>query len=200
MAELSERLIDSMRTQATRDIRKKVIELLCQKDNYNTKAWEEWEENECKIDDLDKAVNVIHWIKAKSSEMLEESQDFNKGYQKPNDTTWHAVETNSESKKSLVLVIDPDFLQALETRFLADVGNLELVSLKNIFREVIERKLSNKVKCIIRDENSFAYTIINEEGITTEQVFGSGSTKFGYHVTVVGGNVPFVNAVALVSK
>jgi len=97
-------------------------------------------------------------------------------------------------------VIDPDFLQAIETRFLADVGNLELVSLKAIFGEVIERKLTNKVKVIIRDENSFAYTIINEEGITTEQVFGSGSTKFGYHATVVGGVIPFVNACALVSK
>ncbi|CAG8728420.1 2071_t:CDS:2, partial [Ambispora leptoticha] len=64
-------------------------------------------------------------------------------------------------------------------------------------KEVIERKLENKVKIIIRDENSFAYTIINEEGITTEQVFGSGSTKFGYHATVVGGVIPFVNAVAL---
>jgi len=38
MAELSERLIDSMKSQATKDIRKKVLELLCKKETYNDQA------------------------------------------------------------------------------------------------------------------------------------------------------------------
>ncbi|CAG8822349.1 6542_t:CDS:2, partial [Racocetra fulgida] len=49
LAELSERLIDDMKVQATRDIRKKVMELI-----------------------LDKAVAVISWIKKTSSAMLED--------------------------------------------------------------------------------------------------------------------------------
>ncbi|CAH1768737.1 4159_t:CDS:1, partial [Entrophospora sp. SA101] len=43
--------------------------------------------------------------------MLEPSDEFNKGYQKPNSTTWNKVLTNSESEKSLVLIIDPSSLQ-----------------------------------------------------------------------------------------
>ncbi|CAG8734559.1 23541_t:CDS:2, partial [Racocetra persica] len=175
LAELSERLIDDMKVQATRDIRKKVM-------------------------DLDKAVAVISWIKKTSSAMLEDSSDYNKGFQKPNSTTWNKVIANSQSKRDQILMIDPDFLQEIETRFLSDVGNFELVNLKAMFLETIERKMLNKVKVQIRDINSFAYTIIAEDGIRSEPIAASGSTKFYFQPTVIGGVIPFANACALVDS
>jgi hypothetical protein len=145
-------------------------------------------------------VAVISWIKKTSSAMLEDSADYNKGYQKPNSTAWNKVIANSQSKRDQVLIIDSDFLQEIETRFLSDVKNFELVNLKNMFLEVIERKMINKVKVMIRDINSFAYTIIAEDGIRSELIAASGSSKFYFQPTVIGGVIPFANACALVSK
>lgn len=110
------------------------------------------------------------------------------------------METNSESRKSLVLTIDPDFLDDIEIHFLSDVGNDSNINPYKIFKEVIPKKLENGVKATIHDEKSVFYRIINEDGITTEQVFGSGNMKFGYHITVKGGMIPFTNAWALVVK
>ncbi|CAG8782762.1 13429_t:CDS:2, partial [Racocetra fulgida] len=143
---------------------------------------------------------VISWIKKTSSAMLEDSSDYNKGFQKPNSTTWNKVIANSPSKRDQVLMIDPDFLQEIETRFLSDVGNFELVNLKSMFLETIERKMLNKVKVQIRDINSFAYTIIAEDGIRSEPIAASGSTKFYFQPTVIGGVIPFANARALLKQ
>jgi hypothetical protein len=85
-------------------------------------------------------------------------------------------------------------LDDLEIHFLADIGNDSDLNPYKIFKEVIRKKLVNGVKVALHDEKSVAYQVINEDGITTEKVFGSGNTKFGYHTTVVGGMIPFTNS------
>ncbi|CAH1764424.1 13021_t:CDS:2, partial [Entrophospora sp. SA101] len=49
-------------------------------------------------------------------------------------------------------------------------------------------------KIMVRDKESFAYTIIAEEGIDSELIAASGATKFYFHPTVIGGVIPFKNA------
>lgn len=200
MAELGERLMDDIKLQASRDIKKEVLKLITEKDNYNSEAWEEWAPEELKIDTLDKAVNLINWVYTKSSEMLEESTKFNKGYQKPGNPNWNEVITNSASRKNLVVYFDRSVYNPLRIRFLSDVSDNSWVDLKNDFADIREMNLDNNAKVVLRDINSLAYTIIAEEGINSEVIPASGSTKFYFHPTVVGGNIPFANACALVSQ
>jgi len=199
MAELSERLIDDIKTQATRDIKKKVLEKLCPTDPtdiYHDNAITNWEQG--KIDSLDKAIEVINWIYEQADNLLEESVDFNKGYQKLGSNDWNEVITNSESYKDLVVYISPDWFNALRVRFLSDVADNKWVDLKNDFAEVKSLKLPGTYKIMIRDKESFAYTIIAEEGINSELIAASGSTKFYFHPTMIGGIIPFKNASVMV--
>jgi len=197
---LLDRLTDSMKTKPITDINKKITEIICKKENYNTKAWEEVEADDLKIDSLDKAIAILKKIKAASNAMLEISDKYNKGYQKPGNTTWNKVDTNCESQKSQILTIDPDFLDDLEIHYLADVARDSELNPRKIFKEVIKRKMEGKAKVFIHNEKSVAYQAINDDGIKVKEEFGSGSTKIGLHVTVVGGMIPFTNSWALVSK
>lgn len=198
MAALVDQLTDSMTTKPKLDLNKVLTKVICTKDNYNQNAWEEITEEEATIDNLDKAIAILRKIKAAANGMVEPSDKYNKGYQKPNDTTWNKVVTNSESRKSLVLTIDPDFLDDLEIYFLADVARDSNLNPYKLFKEVIVKKLTNNALAALHDEKSVVYRIINEDGITHEQVFGSGNSKFGYHMTVIGGMIPFTNSWALV--
>jgi uncharacterized protein YktA (UPF0223 family) len=194
-AELIERLVDSMKTKPLLDITKKLTEIICDENNYKASAITEITAEEANIDSKEKAIYILNLIRKKASEMLEPSQDYNKGYSTPtNPNTFHEVETNCESEKSQVLVIDPDFIAAIETYFLSIVNNDSSINPYKIFKEVIRKKLTNNTKVGILDEKSLAYQIINEDGISIEQVFGSGNTKFGYHINVIGGMIPFTNA------
>ena len=197
---LLDRLTDSMKTKPITDINKKITEIICKKENYNTKAWEEVEADDLKIDSLDKDIAILKKIKAASNAMLEISDKYNKGYQKPGNTTWNKVDTNCESQKSQILTIDPDFLDDLEIHYLADVARDSELNPRKIFKEVIKRKMEGKAKVFIHNEKSVAYQAINDDGIKVKEEFGSGSTKIGLHVTVVGGMIPFTNSWALVSK
>jgi hypothetical protein len=202
MVQLAERLIDDIKTEAARDIKKKMISIIGASENYKNSAWFEWTADECRIDTLDKAIAVVDWIYATSGEMLEESTNYNKGYQKPGSREWNEVLVNSESRKDLIVFIDTSFYNPLRTRFLAGIpdGN-NWVNLKADFGQVIEMKLPNQAKVIIRDKNSVAYTIIAEDGIEEELIKASGSTKLYFHPTIISGNIPFANAAsALVAK
>ena len=197
-AALLDRLTDSMKTKPVLDLNQVLTELLCpadSQDNYRTVK--EISTEEADINDLDKAANILDWMGEAVDNMLEPSEEYNKGYQKPNNSTWNKVLTNSESEKSLVLIIDPSFLRKLETRFLSDVADDSSLNPYRTFKTVIRKKLPNGYKALILDEKALAFRIINEDGIMTEQVFGSGNMKFGYHITVVGGLIPFCNSWAL---
>jgi hypothetical protein len=104
------------------------------------------------------------------------------------------VETNCETSKSKVLTIDPDLLDDLEIHFLADVARDSELNPRKIFKEVIKKKLDQGVLATIHDEKSLAYQAINDDGLKIKDEFGSGSTKIGIHVTVVGGMIPFTNS------
>jgi hypothetical protein len=199
-ARLVFRLTDSLKTKPVSDLNKKVVEIICNKDNYNAIAWQEITEDEAIIDSLDKAVGILKIIKKASNAMLEPSSDYNKGYQKPGTNVWNKVTTNCESRKTQVLTIDPDWLDDLEIHFLSDVGRDSELNPYKIFKDVVRKKLDNGVKCALHDEKSVAYKGINQGGIQTEKVFGSFNTKFGYRVKFVGGMLPFTNSWALVKK
>jgi len=200
MAQLADRLTDSMKTKPIMDLNQKLTAIVCNKENYNAKAWQELKSEELKIDSLDKAVSALKKIKTASNDMMEPSSDYNKGYQKPGTTPWNQVITNCQSRKTQVLTIDPNFLDDLEIHFLSDVGNDSELNPYKIFKEVIRKKLENGVKATIHDEKSIAYKAINIGGIQSEKVFGSFNTKFGYRVKFIGGILPFTNSWALVEK
>jgi uncharacterized protein YktA (UPF0223 family) len=146
------------------------------------------------VDSLDKAIVILKLLKGAYNGMDEVSVNYNKGYQKPGDTTWNEVETNCETKKSKVLTIDPDFLDDLEIHFLADVARDSNLNPYKLFKEVIVKKLENNVLATIHDEKSVFYRIINPEEIQHEKTLGGGMEKFAYHVEVVGGVLPFTNS------
>lgn len=198
MAILVDRLTDSMKTKPVLDINQALTAIISNPDNYRTVK--EISEDDATIDDMDKAINALKLIRKASTAMLEPDTEYNKGYQKPGSTTWNQVLANSESKNKQVLIIDPDFLEDIEIHFLSDVNDDSSINPYKIFKAVIPKKLDNNMLASIQDEKSLSYQIINEDGITTEQVFGSGNTKFGYHVTVVGGMIPFTPAWCLVKK
>jgi uncharacterized protein YktA (UPF0223 family) len=150
------------------------------------------------VDSLDTAIVILKLLKSAYNGMDEVSTAYNKGYQKPGDTTWNDVETNCETKKSKVLTIDPDFLDDLEIHFLADVARDSNLNPYKLFKEVIVKKLENNVLATIHDEKSVFYRIINPEEIQHEKTLGGGMEKFAYHVEVVGGMIPFTNSWALV--
>jgi uncharacterized protein YktA (UPF0223 family) len=191
---LIDRLIDSMKTKATVQLNKKIVEVICNKDNYKDSAWVEISADEANITTLEKAIIILKLIKAAYNGMDEVSTNYNKGYQKPGDTTWNDVETNCETKKSKVLTIDPDFLDDLEIHFLADVARDSNLNPYKLFKEVIVKKLENNVLATIHDEKSVFYRIINPEEIQHEKTLGGGMEKFAYHVEVVGGMIPFCNS------
>jgi uncharacterized protein YktA (UPF0223 family) len=199
-AALIDRLIDSMKTKATVQLNKKIVEVICNKDNYKDSAWVEISADEANITTLEKAIIILKLIKAAYNGMDEVSTNYNKGYQKPGDTTWNDVETNCETKKSKVLTIDPDFLDDLEIHFLADVARDSNLNPYKLFKEVIVKKLENNVLATIHDEKSVFYRIINPEEIQHEKTLGGGMEKFAYHVEVVGGMIPFTNSWALVKR
>ena len=197
---LIDRLIDSMKTKATTTLNKKIVSLISDKNNYKDSAWKEISATEAKVDSLDKAIVILKLLKSAYNGMDEVSTSYNKGYQKPGDTTWNEVETNCETKRSKVLTIDPDFLDDLEIHFLADVARDSNLNPYKLFKEVIVKKLENNVLATIHDEKSVFYRIINPEEIQHEKTLGGGMEKFAYHVEVVGGMIPFTNSWALVSK
>jgi uncharacterized protein YktA (UPF0223 family) len=197
-AALIDRLIDSMKTKATVQLNKKIVSIISDKDNYKDSAWVEINQEQANINSLDKAITILKLLKSAYNAMDEVSPDYNKGYQKPGDTTWNDVETNCETKKSKVLTIDPDFLDDLEIHFLADVARDSNLNPYKLFKEVIVKKLENNVLATIHDEKSVFYRIINPEEIQHEKTLGGGMEKFAYHVEVVGGMIPFCNSWALV--
>ena len=198
LSALIDRLIDSMKTKATLVLNKKIAELIATKDNYKDSAWVEITEEQATIDSLEKAITILKLLKSAYNGMDEVSTKYNKGYQKPGDTTWNEVETNCESKSSKVLTIDPDFLDDLEIHFLADVARDSNLNPYKLFKKVITKKLENGVLATIHDEKSVFYRIINPEEIQHEKTLGGGMEKFAYHVEVVGGMIPFTNSWALV--
>ena len=195
---LTDRLIDSMKTKAITTLNKKIITLISTKDNYKDSAWVEISAEQAQIDSLDKAITILKLLKAAYNGMDEVSVNYNKGYQRPGDTTWNEVETNCETKSSKVLTIDPDFLDDLEIHFLADVARDSNLNPYKLFKKVITKKLENNVLATIHDEKSVFYRIINPEEIQHEKTLGGGMEKFAYHVEVVGGMIPFTNSWALV--
>jgi uncharacterized protein YktA (UPF0223 family) len=197
---LIDRLTDSMKTKAITTLNKKIVEIISNQDNYKDSAWEEIEEKEAIIDSLDKAIFILKKLKSAYNGMDEVSTNYNKGYQKPGDTTWNDVETNCETPKSKVLTIDPDFLDDLEIFFLADVARDSNLNPYKLFKAVITKKLENNVLATIHDEKSVFYRIINPEEIQHEKTLGGGMEKFAYEVEVVGGMIPFTNSWALVKK
>jgi hypothetical protein len=198
LSALIDRLIDSMKTKATTQLNKKIAELIATKENYKDSAWVEITEDQARIDTLEKAIIILKLLKSAYNGMDEVSVKYNKGYQKPGDTTWNEVETNCESKSSKVLTIDPDFLDDLEIHFLADVARDSNLNPYKLFKKVITKKLENGVLATIHDEKSVFYRIINPEEIQHEKTLGGGMEKFAYHVEVVGGMIPFCNSWALV--
>lgn len=189
-----------MKTKAITALNKKLVEIISDKDNYKDSAWQEIEEEDANVDNLDKAIKILKTIKSAYNGMDEVSTNFNKGYQKPGDTTWNEVETNCETRRSKVLTIDPDFLDLLEIYFLCDVVRDSELNPHKIFKAVIPKKLKNNVLATIHDEKSVVYRIINPEEIQHEKTLGGGMEKFAYEVEVVGGMIPFTNSWALVSK
>lgn len=198
LSALIDRLIDSMKTKATTQLNKKIAELIATKENYKDSAWVEISQEQATIDSLEKAITILKLLKSAYNGMDEVSTKYNKGYQKPGDTTWNEVETNCESKNSKVLTIDPDFLDDLEIHFLADVARDSNLNPYKLFKKVITKKLENGVLATIHDEKSVFYRIINPEEIQHEKTLGGGMEKFAYHVEVVGGMIPFTNSWALV--
>jgi uncharacterized protein YktA (UPF0223 family) len=198
LSALIDRLIDSMKTKAIVVLNKKLIEVISTKENYKNSAWVEISQEEANITTLDKAVAILKRLQSASNGMDEVSTNFNKGYQKPGDTTWNEVETNCETSQSKVLTIDPDFLDDLEIHFLADVARDSNLNPYKLFKKVITKKLENNVLATIHDEKSVFYRIINPEEIQHEKTLGGGMEKFAYHVEVVGGMIPFTNSWALV--
>jgi uncharacterized protein YktA (UPF0223 family) len=198
LSALIDRLIDSMKTKATVVLNKKIAELIATKENYKDSAWVEISSEEATIDTLEKAIIILKLLKSAYNGMDEVSTKYNKGYQKPGDTTWNEVETNCESKSSKVLTIDPDFLDDLEIHFLADVARDSNLNPYKLFKKVITKKLENGVLATIHDEKSVFYRIVNPEEIQHEKTLGGGMEKFAYHVEVVGGMIPFTNSWALV--
>lgn len=198
LSALIDRLIDSMKTKATVVLNKKLIEVICDKDNYKDSAWVEIIEEQATVDTLEKAITILKLLKSAYNGMDQVSTNFNKGYQRPGDTTWNEVETNCQTKSSKVLTIDPDFLDDLEIHFLADVARDSNLNPYKLFKSVIVKKLENNVLATIHDEKSVFYRIINPEEIQHEKTLGGGMEKFAYHVEVVGGMIPFTNSWALV--
>jgi len=197
---LIDRLIDSMKTKAITTLNKKIVEIISDKDNYKDSAWQEIDKDDATVDNLDKAIKILKLLKSAYNGMDEVSTNYNKGYQKPGDTTWNDVETNCETRRSKVLTIDPDFLDDLEIYFLCDVVRDSELNPHKIFKAVIPKKLANNVLATIHDEKSVVYRIINPEEIQHEKTLGGGMEKFAYEVEVVGGMIPFTNSWALVSK
>jgi uncharacterized protein YktA (UPF0223 family) len=198
LSALIDRLIDSMKTKATVVLNKKIAEVIATKENYKDSAWVEISQDDAEVKDLEGAVKILKLLKSAYNGMDEVSTKYNKGYQKPGDTTWNEVETNCESKSSKVLTIDPDFLDDLEIHFLADVARDSNLNPYKLFKKVITKKLDNNVLATIHDEKSVFYRIINSEEIQHEKTLGGGMEKFAYHVEVVGGMIPFTNSWALV--
>ena len=198
LSALIDRLIDSMKTKATLVLNKKIAQLIATKEKYKDSAWVEISQDEAEVKDLEGAVKILKLLKSAYNGMDEVSTKYNKGYQKPGDTTWNDVETNCETKRSKVLTIDPDFLDDLEIHFLADVARDSNLNPYKLFKEVIVKKLENNVLATIHDEKSVFYRIINPEEIQHEKTLGGGMEKFAYHVEVVGGVLPFTNSWALV--
>lgn len=197
---LIDRLIDSMKTKAITTLNKKLVTLISTKDNYKDSAWTEITAEQANINSLDKAITILKLLKSAYNGMDEVSVNYNKGYQKPGDTTWNEVETNCETRNSKVLTIDPDFLDDLEIHFLADVARDSNLNPYKLFKKVITKKLENNVLATIHDEKSVFYRIINPEDIQHEKTLGGGMEKFAYHVEVVGGMIPFTNSWALVKS
>jgi len=197
---LIDRLIDSMKTKAITTLNKKIVTLISTKENYKDSAWVEITAEQANINSLDKAITILKLLKSAYNGMDEVSTSYNKGYQKPGDTTWNEVETNCETRNSKVLTIDPDFLDDLEIHFLADVARDSNLNPYKLFKKVITKKLENNVLATIHDEKSVFYRIINPDEIQHEKTLGGGMEKFAYHVEVVGGMIPFTNSWALVRR
>jgi hypothetical protein len=87
LSALIDRLIDSMKTKATLVLNKKIAELIATKDNYKDSAWVEITEEQATIDSLEKAITILKLLKSAYNGMDEVSTKYNKGYQKPGDTT-----------------------------------------------------------------------------------------------------------------
>ena len=200
-ATLLDRLVDSMKSQAQLKLNEKLVGIICDKDNYKENTgWEEISQDEAKIDSQEKAIALLLKIKKVYDAMDEVSTDYNKGYQKPGESTWNNVKTNCETPKSKVLTIDPETMNGLEIYFLADVARDSNLNPNYLFKKVIIRKLKNNVLATIHDEKSVVYRIINDEGIQQEKTLAGGLEKFAWNLEVVGGILPFTNSWALATK
>lgn len=199
---LLNQLVDSLKTQGQIYINDKLTEVVCDKANYKENTgWEEVDADFAEIDSQDKAIAFLQKIKDIYNDMDEITTKYNKGYQAPNDNTWHDVKTNCETPKSKVLLIKPDILDRLEIYFLADVNRDSNLNPNNLFKKVIKRKLKNDVLCSIQDEKTVVYRIINdEEGIKEAETLGGGMKKFAWNLEVTGGMLSYTNAWALVKK
>jgi len=83
-AALLERLVDSMKTKPVLDLNHVLTDLLCPADpTENYRTIKEIDADQANIDDLDKAANILDWIGEAVDNMLEPSDNYNKGYQKP---------------------------------------------------------------------------------------------------------------------
>lgn len=200
-ASLIDRLVDSMKTQGQVKLNNKIVEIICDKDNYKeATGWEELDPDFFVIDSQDKAIAFLLKLKQVYDDMNEISTKYNKGYQRPGSQEWHDVKTNCETTKSKVLTITPDIMNGLEIYFLADVNRDGNLNPYFLFKKVIVKKLKNNVVATIHDEKSVVYRIINDEGIDQEKTLASGITKFAWNMEVVGGMIPFTNSWALVKR
>jgi len=86
LSALIDRLIDSMKTKAITVLNQKIVEIICDKNNYKNSAWKEISQDEANITSLDKAIIILKLLKAAYNGMDEVSPNYNKGYQKPGDT------------------------------------------------------------------------------------------------------------------
>jgi predicted Zn-dependent protease len=87
LSALIDRLIDSMKTKAITALNKKLVEVICDKDNYKEEAWQEIKEEDATIESLEDAIHILKLLKQAYNGMDEVSSNYNKGYQKPGDTT-----------------------------------------------------------------------------------------------------------------
>lgn len=198
---LIDRLVDSAKTQAQLKLNEKIVEVICDKDNYRENTgWEEITADEAKIDSQEKAIAFLLKIKKIYDNMNEVSTDYNKGFQIPGDSTWHEVKANCETPKSKVLTIEPDIMNGLEIYFLADVARDSNLNPRYLFKKVIIKKLKNGVVCAIHDEKSIVYRIVNDDGIQQEKTLGGGLTKFVWNPEVKGGMLTYTNSWALAVK
>jgi hypothetical protein len=80
LSALVDRLIDSMKTKATTMLNKKIVELICDQNNYKNSAWVEITQTEANITTLEKAIAILKLLKSAYNGMDQASTSYNKGW------------------------------------------------------------------------------------------------------------------------